>query len=370
MSSNGYSVSSLSQISPVPHETLEHQCISTLKIQNPHISCLAAHNNLLYAASINEISVFDLSNYAFIDMFNNDLASGSVKSIAFSSTNKVFTAHQDCKIRVWQMTPSKRHQLVSTLPTVIDRFLHFMLPENYTTVRRHKKRLWLEHWDTVSDLVVTEGLMYSVSWDKSFKIWNPTTYRCLESVNAHQDAVNAVAVSDIGVVYTASADGLIRVWERVDKDSKHKLIATLEKHKAPVNALALKHDGSFLFSGGCDRSIVVWRRESSVHRMVFVEALWGHTGAILCLINADDLIVSGSADQTVRVWQHGENGYRCNTILNGHEKPVKSLVNVKSGSRGGVVSICSGSLDGEVKVWEVSKKKLKKFELYKLSSKE
>ncbi|XP_031276327.1 protein JINGUBANG-like [Pistacia vera] len=353
MSSNGHSFSSLS------HEKFQHQCITTLKIPNPHISCLAARNNLLYVASINEISVFDLSNYTLIDTYSNDLSAGSVKSIAFSST-KVFTAHQDCKIRVWQMTPSKKHQLVSTLPTVKDRFLHFMLPKNYTTVRRHKKRLWLEHWDTVSDLVVKEGLMYSVSWDKSFKIWNPTTYRCLESVKAHEDAVNAVAVSDVGVVYTASADGLIRAWEKVDKDGKHTLIATLERHKSTVNALALKGDGSLLFSGGCDHSIVVWGRENNGDQMVFVEALRGHTGAILCLINVDDLIVSGSADRTVRVWQCGENGYRCITILKGHEKPVKSLVNIKRGGCNGVVSICSGSLDGEIKVWEVRKKKLNK----------
>lgn len=255
------------------------------------------------------------------------------------------------------MSPSKQHQLVSTLPTITDRLLHSVSPKNYVTVRRHKKRLWLEHWDAVSDLVVKEGFMYSVSWDKSFKIWNATSYKCLESVNkAHEDAVNAIAVSDNGVVYTGSSDGSIRVWERVDKERKHSLVTTLEKHKSTVNALALNDDGSLLFSGGCDRSIVVWERGKNDHHVVFVEALWGHTGAVLCLIYVDGLLVSGSADRTVRIWQRGkENYYGCMAILEGHEKPVKSLVGFSRSN--GVVSICSGSLSGEIKVWDIRNNK-------------
>ncbi|GMY14999.1 protein JINGUBANG-like [Fagus crenata] len=354
------------------YETLiKHQCITTLKTPNSHIiTCLAIHNNLLYAASTNIINVFDLSNHKHIDSFNdNDPTSGSVKSIAFNNTN-IFTAHQDSKIRVWQIIIIKRHHsiskrhhhLLSTLPTLKDRLYRFLWTKNYVLVRRHKKKLWIEHCDTVSGLVVKEGLMYSVSWDKSFKIWNinKSDQRCLESVKAHEDAVNAVAVSDNGVVYTASADGCIRVWERFNtvKNKKHTLVCTLEKHKSTVNALALNGDGSVLFSGGSDRLILVWEKkiEDGSNNMGFVEALWGHTGAILCLINVGDcLFASGSSDRTVRIWQRGmESGYQCMVVMEGHEKPVKSLVAVSAEDSDGVVSVCSGSLDGEIKIWEIS----------------
>ncbi|XP_021691003.2 protein JINGUBANG-like [Hevea brasiliensis] len=337
-------------------------CIITLKTPKPHISCLSIHNTLLYAASINEINVFDLSNYTHIDKFAaNDPSSGFIKSIAFHN-NKVFTAHQDCKIRVWQISPCKEHHLLCTLPTVKDRFRHFLLPRNYVNVRRHKKRLWIEHWDTVSGLAVHGMLIYSVSWDKSFKIWNVENNRCLESVLAHQDAVNTVVVSDNGTVYTGSADGLIRVWKKVGKERKHSLVYTLEKHKSTINALALNGDGSVLFSGGCDRSIMVWERkevDENEHQMVFAEALWGHAGAILCLMTGEHWLVSGSSDRTVRIWQKGKmEGYSCMVVLEGHERPVKSLVAVAGGGAynngGSSLSICSGSLDGEIKVWKVS----------------
>ncbi|KAF7823527.1 protein JINGUBANG-like [Senna tora] len=107
-----------------------------------------------------------------------------------------------------------------------------MLPSNYVHVRRHKRRLWIQHCDTTSGLALNQGLMYSASWDKSFKIWDVSdnNYRCVESVKAHEDAINVVAVSSGGTVYTASADGSIRVWEREEKVNKYRL----------VNALALK----------------------------------------------------------------------------------------------------------------------------------
>ncbi|XP_052181225.1 protein JINGUBANG-like [Diospyros lotus] len=333
------------------------RCLSSLRIPTSPISCLAVHRNSLYAASTNEINVFDLTTYALIERFScKEPGSGSVKSIAFAG-GKIFTAHQDRKIRVWQLMPSKRHSLVSTLPTFKDRLRHCLLPRSYVQVRRHKKQLWVEHADAVSGLAATEGFLYSVSWDKSFKIWKTSDLRCLESVKAHDDAVNAVAAAPGGAVYTASADGKIKVWER------GALMATLEKHRSTVNALALSSDGSALFSGGSDREILAWERDpisdsSNVHNHMLVKwSLAGHRGPILCLIYADDLLFSGSSDRTVRIWRRSSNegGYRCLAVLEWHSSPVKSLAAVSGGVSNGLVSICSGSLDGEVRLWHIDR---------------
>lgn len=194
--------------------------------------------------------------------------------------------------------------------------------------------------------------MYSVSWDKSFKIWNVKNQRCLESVQAHGDAVNTLAVSGNGTVYTGSADGLIRIWEMAER--LHSLVGTLDKHKSAVNALALNEEGSVLFSGGSDGGIVVWEKREDENEVGYAESLWGHRGAILCLINAGDRFVSGSSDRTVRFWQRGGGGFHCSIVLEGHEKPVKSLAAVETSVLEGVFSICSGSLDGEIRVWEIS----------------
>ncbi|XP_020216329.1 protein JINGUBANG [Cajanus cajan] len=330
-----------------------HHCVTSLKTLTPHITCLALHRNLLYAASLNLINVFDLSHHSHIDAFNQSPASGFVKSIAFRAS-KVFTAHQDCKIRVWLITPSKRHRLLSSLPTVADRLRRCIVPRNYVSVRRHKTTLWIQHCDTVSGLAVNHTLMYSVSWDKSFKVWDLFSYRCLESVTAHDDAINAVAVGGDGTVYTASADGSIKVWRRGNEAKRHALVSNIGKQKSTVNALVLDGDGTALFSGGCDGAICRWVwGENDVVKM---ETLRGHGGAILCLIHVAGVLASASADLTVRIWrgQRGSGGYCCRAVLEGHQKPVKSLVAFSGeGDSNGVVTLFSGSLDGEIKVWEV-----------------
>lgn len=103
------------------NSSMSHHCIASFRTSISQINCLAIHkqNNTLYVASSNEINVFDLTGYNLIDTFGS--GSGSVKSIAFGGEdNRIFTSHQDCKIRVWQMVVSKtnstKHQQISSLP--------------------------------------------------------------------------------------------------------------------------------------------------------------------------------------------------------------------------------------------------------------
>ncbi|KAL3835627.1 hypothetical protein ACJIZ3_010363 [Penstemon smallii] len=337
-----------------------------------HINFLTLHNNLLYAASGNKINVYDTITNTVVDTFNVEKSSntGSVKSIAFSN-GRIFTAHQDCRIRVWKLTnlenigpqtlsvthgfTKKQHKPIATLPTLQDRLRRFVLPQNYVSVRRHKKKLWIEHHDAVSGLAPHQNAVVSVSWDRSVKIWQPQEMKCLESITkAHDDAINAVVLSKDGsIIFTGSADKRIKVWKKEEK--KFGLVSTLEKHKSAVNALALGFDGSVLYSGSCDRSILVWEREDSANYMVVTGALRGHGKAILCLINVRDLLLSGSGDRTVRIWQRGGGGdgrYCCLTVLDGHRAPVRSVAALDT-AEGGGVKVFSGSFDGEIRVWQV-----------------
>ncbi|KAG6396462.1 hypothetical protein SASPL_142612 [Salvia splendens] len=310
---------------------------------------LALHNHLLYAASADQIHVYETITNTLLDTFSAAGASGAVKSITFGR-GRILTAHQDCKIRVWKFTDRKKHKLVTTLPTLEDRLRRSILPQNYVKIRRHNHRLWIQHHDAVSGLAAAENLIFSISWDRSLKIWNSENLHCLQSINkAHDDAINAVAVSSDGLIYTGSADRKIKVWSREEK--KFAAIATLEKHKSAVNALALSGDGSVLFSGSCDRSILVWEREDSAGHMAVAGRLRGHAKAILCLINVRDLLMSGSADRTVRIWQRGFDGrFCCLAVLDGHRWPVRSIAAAECG---GGVRVFSGSFDGEIRVWEL-----------------
>ncbi|WOL01357.1 hypothetical protein Cni_G10073 [Canna indica] len=353
-------------------------CLSSLKPLRSSAAALAvsAASSLLYSASVSEITVFDLATVNPVETFAAVPSAGSVKSVALSPDSKLFTAHQDGRIRVWRRSSrSGQHRLEATLPTAADRLLRLPLPGNYVAVRRHKKLLWIEHADAVSAVAARGDLLYSVSWDKTLKVWRAAGgLRCLESVPAHEDAVNAVAVAGDGMVYTGSADGKIRVWARSPSEDgrghgrrrRHGLVATLERHRSAVNALALSDDGAVLYSGACDRSILVWEREESADHMAVAGALRGHGKAILCLACVGDVLFSGSSDRTVRIWRkEGEGkGYSCLGVMEGHATGVRSLVAVRLPAAAEAAlpeseemeeeyRVCSGSMDGEVKVWRV-----------------
>ncbi|XP_076947669.1 protein JINGUBANG-like [Bidens hawaiensis] len=353
------------------HLPATHQCISTIKGDNTYISSLVIGRKFLYTGSSNKV-IRVLKRDSLQAEFDHEKLSdcmiitgnGAVKSLVVS-TDKIFSAHQDHKIRVWRVDENElqQHKLthLATLPTFIDRTLNVLLPKNHVQVSRHKRSTRVHHNDTVSALAVSrDGLViYSVSWDRTLKIWHATDFKCLESVcNAHDDAINAVVVSCNGDVYTGSTDKTIKIWRKLKspEGEKHLLSATLKKHKSGINALALSTNENVLYSGGSDRLIMAWEK-SDEDDMAGVGALRGHVKSILCLSVVLDLLCSGSADETIRIWKGVEKCYFCLAVLEGHSGPVKCLTSETDHSRSSNAStsylIYSGGLDSDIKVWQV-----------------
>ncbi|KAG8064945.1 hypothetical protein GUJ93_ZPchr0004g38765 [Zizania palustris] len=324
------------------------------------------------------------------DSADDSSASGSVKCVAHLHGGKTaVTGHQDGRLRLWRVSKGAPGRLrhAAELPTVSDRLRRFPVPSNHVTVRRHHRRLWIEHADAVSGVAASADgrFLFSVSWDKTLKVWSLPALRCLQSLPAHDDAINAVAVAPDGTVYTGSADRRVRVWEpRPDSDKARRhnrkpapayhLVATLSRHMAAVNAVAVGCGGQVLYSGGNDRCVVVWEREDSASHMVAVGALRAHRKAVLsvaCAGGDGGLVVSGSADQTVRAWRRAADGrgYACLAVIDAHGSAVRSvtaaLVTSQKWHRPGGGAddvdsdgdeewrVCSASFDGEVQLWSL-----------------
>ncbi|KAD4888989.1 hypothetical protein R6Q59_034118 [Mikania micrantha] len=350
------------------HLPITHHCILTIK-NNSYITSLAIGGKFLYTGSSNkEIHILKCDNlmYEFDNELNNSMittGNGAVKSLVVSA-DKIYSAHQDHKIRVWKVdengTQQKKLIQLATLPTFSDRALTILIPKNHVQVSRHKKSTWVHHNDTVSALAVSrDGLvLYSVSWDRTLKIWRTTDFKCLESIaNAHDDAINAVALSSHGDVYTGSTDKKIKIWRKLKspEGEKHSLITTLNKHRSGINALALSINEDVLYSGASDRLIMVW--EKSDDDMVVVCTLKGHVKSVLCLSVVSDLLCSGSADETIRIWRGIGKGYSCLAVLEGHRGPVKCLTSETDCNNLSDTSanylIYSGGLDSDIKLWQI-----------------
>ncbi|XP_061374492.1 protein JINGUBANG-like [Gastrolobium bilobum] len=331
--------------------------VGSLVREEGHIYSLAATKDLLYTGSDSKNIRVWKNQKEFAGFKSN---SGLVKAIVIAG-EKILTGHQDGRIRVWKVSSRNEqiHKRVATLPTLRNYIKCSMKPSNYVEVRRHRNMLWIKHYDAISCLSLTEdhSLIYSASWDKTFKVWRASNFKCLESVTAHDDAVNALVVGLDGLVFTGSADGTVKIWRREvqGKGTKHFFSQTLLKQECAVTALAINEEGTVLYGGSSDGLVNYWVRETSLEHG---GTLRGHKLAVLCLATAGSLLFSGSADMAICVWKRSlSNEHSCISILTGHTGPVKCLAAEKDPD-----AMCnerrwilySGSLDKSVKVWRVS----------------
>ncbi|KAI3448071.1 hypothetical protein Pfo_004736 [Paulownia fortunei] len=289
---------------------------------------------------------------------------GLVKAIVVLG-DKIFTGHQDGKIRVWTLSGDKRntYNRIGSLPKTQDLLMKSMNPKNYVEVRRKRSVPWIKHYDAVSCMSIDadQGLLYSGSWDKTMKVWRISDSKCLESIQAHDDALNSVVVAFGGLVFTGSADGTVKAWrlELVGKRTKHVLVETLLKHEHALTSLAVSHAAGAVYAGSSDGLVRFWEREKRF--MTYGGVLRGHKQAVLCLAAGGNLVLSGSADKSICVWRRDVGGvHACVAVLRGHEGPVKCIAVEKDTSTAEEDEcekrwiVYSGSLDKSVKIWRVS----------------
>lgn len=194
-----------------------------------------------------------------------------------------------------------------------------------------------------------------------------TTTLCLD-IEANQGAVGTSS----GKVHTFS----------VSAPATPKL--TIDRHHGIISSLQFHSSGKLLLSVSADRQVRVWNSTTGelVHRFTdsphlvsfacFVDdsvaialadgaiELWddpmkgavprhfrGHVGPVYTLAATANLLVSGGADRTVRVWSVRTG--RCLFVLEGHVEPVRSLALDKSGTK-----LLSSSDDRTIRLWNLS----------------
>lgn len=349
-------------IAPLAEEDPSTGLLGSLVRQNGHLYSLATDGDLLYTGSDSK-NIRVWKNRTEFSGFKS--GSGLVKAIVISG-DRVFTGHQDGKIRVWRAShrDSAQYKRVGTLPRLRDFLKSSINPSNYVEARpHHRNAVWLRHSDAVSCLSLDAGagLLYSGSWDKTVKVWRVSDSRCLESVAAHEDAINSVAVGFDGMVFTGSADGAVKVWRRewnANGTTRHELVRVQMKRESAVTALAVSESAGVVYCGTSDGLVSHWevvKGKGLVHGGV----LRGHKLAVLCLATAGrSLIISGSADSTIRVWRReaASGTHTKLSVLTGHVGPIKCLA-VGDDVAGDGWLLYSGSLDKSVKVWRVPEKK-------------
>jgi F-box/WD-40 domain protein 7 len=112
----------------------------------------------------------------------------------------------------------------------------------------------------------------------------------------------------------------------------------LSGHQGAVSCLTVKDQ--ILFSGSGDNTIKIWDIENGKE----IRTLNGHQAPVCCLTVQDGILFSGSSDNTIKIWDI-ESGTELKTLA-GHQAPVCCLT-VQDGI------LFSGSSDNTIKIWDI-----------------
>ncbi|XP_017243634.1 zinc finger CCCH domain-containing protein 48 [Daucus carota subsp. sativus] len=171
--------------------------------------------------------------------------------------------------------------------------------------------------------------LYSVSKDKSMRVWNCHTGQCCEVVHFNDECGSLMCDGPCIFVGLPNA---VKAWN-LEFQAEVAL-------NGPVvgQVYAMEVGNSMFFAGTQDGNINVWKTGSSE----VATTLKGHTGAVLSLIVGANRLYSGSMDKTIKVWDL--DTLKCLQTLHGHSDVVMSLLCWEN-------VLLSGSLDGQIKVW-------------------
>jgi len=206
--------------------------------------------------------------------------------------------------------------------------------------------------------------LLSGSYDNTARLWDIATGAELQNLQGHSWWVWAAEFSpDARRIVTAGQDGKAIVWDKKPTPDGKRLIYqqgdSFLGHDGAIYSARFAPDGKTVATGGYDKSIKIWnpdkltkvdidrRIEGQKDEQNNYVRLVGHDGPVrsLAFSPTGQLLVSGSEDHTVRVWDVAAG--EAVKALRGHGGIVRSCMFSPDGEW-----LLSGGDDQSVRVWD------------------
>ena len=207
--------------------------------------------------------------------------------------------------------------------------------------------------------------------DRYVNIYSTKTGKLVRVLDGHEGGVWALKYTGNTLV-TGSTDRTVRIWNMKTGQCTH----IFRGHRSTIRCLDIIHptvigkdvNGNdivfpqfpILITGARDHNIHVWKLPiapeneeapqptqdyNENENPYLIAVLMGHTHAVRSISGYGNIIISGSYDSTVRVWDLLENG-KCKHVLTGHQDRVYSTAIDFASKR-----CFSGSMDATINVW-------------------
>lgn len=208
------------------------------------------------------------------------------------------------------------------------------------------------HKGSVNTIALSPKRQWLVSGgnDRTIKFWIFGTNRLIRSINAHRGPVKSLVFTPDGLTLASAGDDrTIKLWDVKTGELK----TTLLGHQGSVNSIAISPDGKFLASASDDQTVRIWDLRTGVPKV-----LKGHKSEVTSIAVSPDSKYIASGGQHIIVWD-AKTGNIMQDLL-GHNEVVSSIafkpINLKNKAEDQkYLTIISGSLDQTIKIWKIPK---------------
>ncbi|XP_078482482.1 transducin beta-like protein 3 [Ciona intestinalis] len=349
------------------------------------VNCVAFHpNNLtLYSAADDyNIRVWDLNSSKLVKVLNSHVS--SVTCLKFSNMDCLVSAGRDNVVCLWNVMEGGNEpykvipvfesvEAVILVPKELEECFNFERKENetgfliITAGSKGQLRVWESSngkcvfTNPDNDPNVASGYIHAKLFPDTNKMVAVTFDHCIDCLD-----MNGLTVNKQMVGYNDEIVDLKLLGENdshiiVVTNSPHIKVFNMEssacqvlkKHSDTVLCVDVFKNRTHFVSSSKDNTVCLWKMEENTYAVTCLVVGAGHThdvGAVTCCNNKMDFLVSGSQDQTLKIWTINETfQLRVKHTVMAHSKNINSIV-VSPNDK----LIASGSQDKLAKLWKVS----------------
>jgi WD40 repeat protein len=297
-----------------------------------------------------------------------DAHTGSVLALAIDSSGTLLASGSaDASVKLWSFPGGT---LLHTLSGHRQAVVSLAIAPDGTLLASGSKDNTIKLWSLPDGALITTlsghtnaiaGLAFSLdgktlisgSADFTVKLWNLADLTLLDTLQGHAAAVRDIAISPDGTyVVSSSEDQTLNLWSL----STGALLTTLSTPNGWVNAMAFSPDGTALLTGCNGGAVILWTMPDCVPALTIKEygdyvgavAIAPDKSILASAVGKLDATVGEALDPTFRLWR-GSDGALAKTI-DDHQDYVQALAMSPDGTL-----LVSGSADKSIRLWQMPK---------------
>ncbi|KAG0306356.1 Mitochondrial fission protein [Dissophora globulifera] len=214
---------------------------------------------------------------------------------------------------------------------------------------------------TSLDLNGPYGTMVTASRDRSTRVWDLTTFKCLGQLPGHEDYVECMQLTQHTLI-TGSRDNTIKTWNLADLNHSQN-----SRSSSPSPSESSNYSNHLNGKLADVEGELYGYSRPSIETIEVLDNCWtntlaGHMGSVTCLYFEDEKLISGSNDKTIKEWDLTTG--QCVLTMDllwamGTSNTWSDWMNETQDQSyvGGLqfwqYALCSGTIDGAIRMWDL-----------------